>query len=115
MKTKRIVKPFQTKYNQTIQPGDKVIAVTMSQGHLNVRQAEYIGYVERKGNAYAQVRGLSKKWVLFVKGTNYEAKWPWSTDDTEYRAVEVERIYTLLHNRMFHIQSSASDLAAAIM
>lgn len=127
MKTKRIVEPFQTKYNQTIQPGDKVFAVTTRTHRVSVREAEYLGYVERKTYNYktreyemmkfAQIRSPSKKCVCYFKGTDTEAKWPYDPNagEREWRAIPTTMISTLQYNRIFRAGSSAADLAAALM
>lgn len=59
----RVVAPFINSFGHIINPGDHVIKVTTRQHRTSISKTEYIGYVERDGEKYAQVRCLGDKYI----------------------------------------------------
>lgn len=122
-KSKRIAGPFTSEYG-TFNPGDKCIVVTVCTGRVNVARAEYVGYIERPhynwqtketGLAkYAQVRRPTSRWGAYVKGTDIPAKWPYSTEQVDYKSVEGTIVSTLQYNRLMPATASTDDLIKVI-
>ena len=130
-KSKRIVAPFINDFGQVIQPNEEVFAVTTCTGRVAVKEAKYVGYVERETYnwkekkhetmKFAQISTPSAKPVYYKKGT--EQLFNWSSDyiqgvpgDQQFDRVEVsfDQISTLQYNRVLSKNSSLHQLASVV-
>lgn len=102
-KPKRIVAPFTTEWGHTIQPGQKVFAVTTCSHQMLVEEVEYIGYVKRDGYRYDS---KTKIYINF-KRPNVQVR----RASRENKLI----ISTLYYNRIIPVESSASELAKACL
>lgn len=122
-KSKRIVGPITTEYG-TFQPGDEAIAVTVCAHQVHVARVTYVGYIERETYnwqkkeytkaKYAQIRRPTRKFTIFVKGTDTKAEWPYSNDEVEGRWIDGTIVTTLNDNRLIPAVASADALMQAI-
>jgi len=111
--SKRIVGPITTEFG-TFQPGDKAIAITMCTSRLNVARVEYVGYVERYGKKFAQVRRPTRTFNVLWADTGEKARWPYGDRKVKYEYVEGTTISTLQENRLIPDSASTDQLIQAI-
>jgi len=103
-KPKRIVAPFTTEWGHTIQPGQKVFAVTTRSHQTHVSEVEYVGYVERDAIKYDSE---TKKYYNYKRShVQVRRACRWTQDTTI--------ISTLCYNRIIPVESSAVDLIKLI-
>lgn len=112
-KTKRIIAPFTSEYG-TFNPGDQAIAITVCTGNVHVSRVEYVGYVERQGDKFAQIRRPTKTFTSFWAGTDEKARWPYGDRKVEYRDVHGTIISTLWYNRLLPAGASTDELIKVI-
>ena len=118
-KSKRIVGPFTSEYG-TFNPGDNAVAITVCTGTVCVDRVEYVGYIERakynwqtkqtEKEKFAQIRRPVSRWGAYLKGTDTPAKWPYTSEEVEYKSVAGTAITTLQHNRLLPANLSTDDL-----
>lgn len=129
-KTKRIVAPFINDFGQMIQPNEQAFVVTTCTGRVKVKEAKYVGYVERESydwsekkhvmKKFAQISTPSTKHVYYKKGTTEMFKWSDYVSGVpgheQYDRAEVafDQISTLQYNRILAKDSSLSQLASAV-
>lgn len=99
-------------------PGDAVIAITVSTGCLSVSRGTYLGYVEHKGwrnDKRVQVRKKVKRWTPFYKDTSEVARWPYAKDrEVGYEYRDAEIVSTLQNNRIIPATVSVDSLIEAL-
>ena len=103
-KPKRVVGPFTTEWGNTIQPGQKVFAITTCSHQTCVMEVEYVGYVERdslRSDSDMKEFYKSKRQYVQVRRACH-----WTRDTTI--------ISTLVYNRIIPVESSAVDLIKLI-
>lgn len=108
--------PFETKFG-TVNPGDEVAYLTVSTGWPSFGKAVYLGYTQQNEAGSKQkirLAELSKRNVLYIKGTNTSMSWSiafnrennWKNDSVEYREEPYTRIRSLQLNRIIPIKGT---------
>lgn len=126
-KSKRIVAPFTNNFGVTINPGDKVYAITVCSHRTYISEVEYVGYIERDGYDYntrqyekmkfAQVRRPTTDRKAYYEGTDTLVNWSTfnrGEDKIEWRETERFIITTLQYNNIIPVTSPIATLAEAV-
>lgn len=92
---KREVIPFTNDEKQVINPGDAVVAVTVSTGCVSTYLGTYLGQVNGKCQVEVEYDG----WDWVDKDTGLRGKW--GDPNITYREVRIKRITTLQLNRIY--------------
>ena len=128
-KAKRIVAPFTNKFGDTINPGDKVYAITTCTHRTRVNESEYVGYVERSGYDFKTKQKVMMPYVQVKtkrsRPTYYDnvkkATFKWSDYTSEYFKQNVTRgeedfyaISTLYYNNIVPRSVGTEQLVKAL-
>lgn len=95
--------PFTNDIGQTINVGDKVLAISVSTQRFAAREGVYVG---KSASGFPQVRRTLKRWGAYYKGTDTKASWPYTNDDVDYKHVGVERVGTLSLGRVYALKEA---------
>lgn len=93
--------PFTNNIGQTINVGDKVLAVSISTNRYAGREGIYVG---KSASGAPQVRRTVQVWGAYYKGTERKASWPYTKDDVEYKYVDREGVTTLPNGRVYALR-----------
>jgi hypothetical protein len=95
--------PFTNHIGQTINVGDKVLAVSVSTQSYCARDGVYVGL---SASGFPQVRRNIQKWGAWYKGTETRAEWPYAVEDIDYKHVNTESVGTLLLGRVYALKEA---------
>lgn len=129
-KVNRIVAPFINDFGQVIQPNEQVIVVTTCTGQTRMKEAEYIGYVERQAFDWQERKHVMKKFAqirtpyekISYVHTGTDKPFNWSTfqhgvpREQQYDTVKTPATFvsTLHYNRVLARNSTVSEIAKAV-